>query len=114
MKIMTVRALKTYRVTMAEFIQKYSGLVVDSPGDNTVMIWRAMTETSIEAKMGVKGLVIPGLAESESNSIRQMTRWNVLVGQLSGFLVPLFVLEHQRTQVCVNHLRGGICPPPSG
>jgi CO dehydrogenase/acetyl-CoA synthase gamma subunit (corrinoid Fe-S protein) len=39
-------------------------------------------------------LVIPGLAESEKNAIRQLTRWEVLVGPISGFLTPLFLLQN--------------------
>jgi CO dehydrogenase/acetyl-CoA synthase gamma subunit (corrinoid Fe-S protein) len=40
-------------------------------------------------------MVIPGLAESEKNAIRQMTRWEVLVGPVSGFLTPLFLMENE-------------------
>ena len=37
----------------------------------------------------------PGLAESEKNSIRQMTRWEVMVGPESGFLLPLFIVKNR-------------------
>lgn len=56
-------------------------------------IWKAMAENAVEQKVGKTALVIPGLAESERNAIRQLTRWDVLVGPVSGFLTPLFILR---------------------
>jgi adenylate cyclase len=43
---MTVRTLKTYRATMAEFIQKHSGRVVDSPGDNLLAEFASVVDAS--------------------------------------------------------------------
>jgi acetyl-CoA decarbonylase/synthase complex subunit gamma len=57
-------------------------------------IWKAMKENSVEEKVERPVLIIPGLAESEKNSIRQLTRWDVVVGPVSGFLVPLFILKN--------------------
>ena len=59
-----------------------------------IEIWKAMQENTVTEKMDRSVLVIPGLAESEKNSIRQLTRWDVLVGPVSGFLIPLFLLQN--------------------
>ena len=56
-----------------------------------IEIWKAMQENAVAEKMERSVLVIPGLAESERNAIRQLTRWDVIVGPVSGFLVPLFL-----------------------
>jgi len=57
-----------------------------------VEIWKAIKENHVEDRLARPSLVIPGLAESERNAIKQLTRWDVSVGPLSGFLIPLFVL----------------------
>jgi acetyl-CoA decarbonylase/synthase complex subunit gamma len=60
-------------------------------------VWKAMKENVVEEKVERSILIIPGLAESERNSIRQLTRWDVLVGPISGFLVPFFIIENAGT-----------------
>ncbi len=60
-----------------------------------VEVLKAMKENYVEQKMERPVIIIPGLAESEKNSIRQMTRCEVLVGPVSGFLVPLFILAQR-------------------
>ena len=60
-----------------------------------VEVLKAMKENSVEQKLARPVLIIPGLAESQKSSIRQMTRCEVLVGPVSGFLAPLFVLAQQ-------------------
>lgn len=60
-----------------------------------VEVLKAMKENSVEQRIERPVIIIPGLAESERNSIRQMTRCNVLVGPVSGFLSPLFILDHK-------------------
>lgn len=60
-----------------------------------VEVWKAMKENAVEEKVGKAVLIIPGLADSERNSIKQMTRWEVVVGPVSGFLVPLFILKNR-------------------
>jgi CO dehydrogenase/acetyl-CoA synthase gamma subunit (corrinoid Fe-S protein) len=54
-------------------------------------IWKAIKENEIEARVERPTMIIPGLAESEKNAIRQLTRWEVSVGPVSGFLAPLFI-----------------------
>ncbi|OQY48767.1 MAG: hypothetical protein B6240_04280 [Desulfobacteraceae bacterium 4572_87] len=54
-------------------------------------IWKAIKENEIEASVERPTMIIPGLAESEKNAIRQLTRWEVLVGPVSGYLAPLFI-----------------------
>lgn len=58
-------------------------------------IWKALKENAVEEKVGNTVMVIPGLAEKERNAIRQMTGWNVMVGPISGFLAPLFILKNR-------------------
>ncbi len=59
-----------------------------------IEIWKAMQENRVAEKVERSVLVIPGLAESEKNSIRQLTRFDVLVGPVSGFLTPLFIMQN--------------------
>jgi len=59
-----------------------------------IEIWKAMQENTVTEKVDRSVLVIPGLAESEKNAIRQLTRWEVVVGPTSGFLTPLFLLQN--------------------
>ena len=54
-------------------------------------IWKAIKENHVEEKIKERTLIIPGLAESEKNAIRQISKWDVRVGPVSGFLVPLFI-----------------------
>ena len=58
-------------------------------------IWKAIKDNAVEARVKRPTMIIPGLAESERNSIRQLTRWEVLVGPVSGFLLPLFILNNK-------------------
>ena len=58
-------------------------------------VLRAMKETGVEHRLGRPVMIIPGLASLERNSIRQMTRWEVVVGPVSGFLLPLFVVDNR-------------------
>ena len=59
-----------------------------------IEIWKAIQENRVTEKVDRSVLVIPGLAESEKNAIRQLTRWDVVVGPVSGFLTPLFLLQN--------------------
>lgn len=56
-------------------------------------IWKAIKDNAVEARVERPTMIIPGLAEKERNSIRQLTRWEVVVGPVSGFLLPLFILN---------------------
>jgi CO dehydrogenase/acetyl-CoA synthase gamma subunit (corrinoid Fe-S protein) len=58
-----------------------------------VEIWKAMKENAVEEKIDRPVIVIPGLARSERNAIRQLTRWEVVLGPVSGFLLPLFLRQ---------------------
>jgi acetyl-CoA decarbonylase/synthase complex subunit gamma len=59
-------------------------------------VWKAMQANNVSEKIGRSRPIIPGLADSEKNSIRQLTRWDVLVGPVSGFLTPLFLHHIER------------------
>jgi CO dehydrogenase/acetyl-CoA synthase gamma subunit (corrinoid Fe-S protein) len=58
-------------------------------------VWKALKESAVEQKVGKTVMIIPGLAERERNPIRQMTGWEVMVGPVSGFLAPLFILKNK-------------------
>jgi CO dehydrogenase/acetyl-CoA synthase gamma subunit (corrinoid Fe-S protein) len=58
-------------------------------------IWKALKENAIEQRVSRTVMVIPGLANKEKNPIRQLTGWDVLVGPVSGFLAPLFILNNR-------------------
>ena len=60
-------------------------------------IWKALKENAVEEKVGKAVMIIPGLGEKEKNSIRQITGWTVLVGPVSGFLAPLFILKNRES-----------------
>ena len=59
-----------------------------------IEIWKAMQENKITETVDRSVLVIPGLGDSERNSSRQLTRFDVLVGPVSGFLTPLFIMQN--------------------
>lgn len=58
-------------------------------------IWKSLKENSVEERTERALMIIPGLAEKERNSIRQISGWDVLVGPISGFLAPLFILSNR-------------------
>ena len=58
-------------------------------------VFKAIKENGMEEKVERPVIVIPGLAEPEKNSIRQLTKCEVVVGPVSGFLLPLFLLENR-------------------
>ena len=57
-------------------------------------VWKSMQENDVANKIDHQRIIIPGLAESQKNAIRQLTRWEVVVGPVSGFLVPLFMTDY--------------------
>lgn len=57
-------------------------------------VWKAIQENHVSEKTLKQRMIIPGMAESEKNAIRQLTRWDVMVGPVSGFLTPLFLWEN--------------------
>ena len=59
-----------------------------------IEVWKAIQDNAVTEKIAHSQMIIPGLAESEKNAIRQLTRWNVLVGPVSGFLLPLYLMEN--------------------
>jgi CO dehydrogenase/acetyl-CoA synthase gamma subunit (corrinoid Fe-S protein) len=60
-----------------------------------VEVLKAIKENLVEQRLERPVIIIPGLAESERNSIRQITRCTVLVGPVSGFLAPLFIFANR-------------------
>ena len=58
-------------------------------------VWKAIKENRVEEQLVKPILIIPGIAESERNAIRQISKWDVRVGPESGFLAPLYILQNQ-------------------
>lgn len=58
-------------------------------------VMRALTESGIVSKVSKRRMIIPGLASDQKSSIERITRWNVLVGPVSGFELPLFILQNR-------------------
>ena len=58
-------------------------------------VMRALTECGIVSKVSKKRMIIPGLASDQKSSIERITRWNVQVGPVSGFELPLFILQNR-------------------
>lgn len=58
-------------------------------------VWKAIKENRVQEQLTKPIIIIPGIAESERNAIRQITRWEVIGGPVSGFLVPLFIIDNQ-------------------
>ncbi len=59
-------------------------------------VWKSMQDNEVANKIVHQTLIIPGLAESQKNAIRQLTRWEVRVGPVSGFLAPLFIMKNKK------------------
>ena len=79
-------------------------IFIDTDG-NTVdmsMIYQTLTaqrvaesiqSTSIEEKVTVRELMLPGLASSLKGDIERLTGWNVRVGPVCAAELPLFLSE---------------------
>jgi acetyl-CoA decarbonylase/synthase complex subunit gamma len=56
-------------------------------------IMKALTDTEGGSQVSHRTLMIPGLARTLSAQVRQFTNWEVIVGPVSGFEVPMFLLN---------------------
>ena len=56
-------------------------------------IARVLNETEIGSMVNHRTLVIPGLAKHLASQIRMITGWEIVVGPVSGFEFPLFLLR---------------------
>lgn len=56
-------------------------------------ILKVITESEVGSFVSHRNLVIPGLARHLASQIKQTTGWQVLVGPVSGFELPLFLLQ---------------------
>jgi CO dehydrogenase/acetyl-CoA synthase gamma subunit (corrinoid Fe-S protein) len=54
-------------------------------------ILKAINESEVGACVTHRNLIIPGLARHLANQIKQTTGWDVVVGPVSGFEIPLFL-----------------------
>lgn len=56
-------------------------------------ILKALTDWGVGDKVNHSRLIIPGLARILAADIREKTRWDVIVGPVSGMEVPLYVIK---------------------
>jgi len=56
-------------------------------------IVKVINETEIGSSVDHRRLLIPGLAGHLASQIKQITGWEIVVGPVSGFEIPLFVLK---------------------
>ena len=56
-------------------------------------ILKALSDTEVGSLVSHRTLMIPGLARNLSAQISQFTNWQVIVGPLSGFEIPMFLLN---------------------
>lgn len=56
-------------------------------------IFKTLTESGIAAEVNHSRLIIPGLAESLAAEIKRLTRWDVVVGPISGLELPLYLIK---------------------
>jgi len=56
-------------------------------------ILKAVTDTEVGSLVSHRTMMIPGLARNLSGQIRQFTGWQVIVGPVSGFEIPMFLLS---------------------
>jgi CO dehydrogenase/acetyl-CoA synthase gamma subunit (corrinoid Fe-S protein) len=56
-------------------------------------ILKAITESEIGSLVNHRNIVIPGLARHLSGQIKQTLGWQVLIGPVSGFELPLFLFN---------------------
>ncbi len=97
----TLREILQRTETRAFLLPTFTnGFTVDNAVDQrmfkAVEIWKAIQENAVQEKIGTKLMIIPGLAEMEKNAIRRITAWEVLVGPVSGFLLPLYILKNHK------------------
>ena len=54
-------------------------------------ILKTINETEIGSSVTHRNLIIPGLARHIAGQIKHVTGWEVIVGPVSGFELPLFL-----------------------
>lgn len=56
-------------------------------------IMKVITESEVGTFVTHRDLMIPGMAKHLATQVKQLTGWNVIVGPVSGFEIPLFLLR---------------------
>lgn len=56
-------------------------------------IVKVITESEVGSSVSHRDLMIPGLTKHLASQIKQVTGWNVIVGPVSGFEIPLFLMR---------------------
>ena len=56
-------------------------------------VMKVVTETEVGSSVSHRELMIPGLTKHLASQIKQVTGWNVTVGPVSGFEIPLFLIR---------------------
>jgi CO dehydrogenase/acetyl-CoA synthase gamma subunit (corrinoid Fe-S protein) len=58
-------------------------------------ILKAIDQSEVGSFVTHRNLIIPGLARHISSQIKQTTGWEVIVGPVSGFEIPLFLIKEE-------------------
>lgn len=105
--ILTSNSIVTHRILKLIFdatkIPAYV-IPVDTNGytlDNAVVagqfspmnVMRAINDSGIAAKNPSRRAVISGLAKDSKGNIERMSRWNLEIGPISGFELPLYLIS---------------------
>jgi acetyl-CoA decarbonylase/synthase complex subunit gamma len=56
-------------------------------------IMKVITETGVGTFVTHRDLMIPGMAKHLATQVKQLTGWNVIVGPVSGFEIPIFLMR---------------------
>jgi acetyl-CoA decarbonylase/synthase complex subunit gamma len=105
--IITSNSKLTQRILKEIFdasMAKVFVIPVDTNGytlDNSVVVnaftpmavMKAITDSGIAGKTSTKKAIISGLLVNQKNSIERITRWSLEVGPVSGYELPLYLLN---------------------
>jgi acetyl-CoA decarbonylase/synthase complex subunit gamma len=56
-------------------------------------VMKALTDSGIAAKNSSRRAIIPGLAKDLKGNIERITRWSLEVGPISGYELPMYLLN---------------------
>ncbi len=56
-------------------------------------VMKALTDSGIASRNSSRRAIIPGLAKDLKGNIERITRWNLEVGPVSGFELPMYLLS---------------------
>lgn len=64
---------------------------VEEKAFSSLEIFKALTDFEVATEVNHTRLIIPGLADNMAMDIKRLTRWDVVVGPVSGLEIPLYL-----------------------